>query len=414
MHQSRRPAKVVMSKTHLKFVIILGALAAFGPLAIDMYLPAFPAVAKFYNTNDGAVQATLAVYFAGLAIGQAFLGPLSDRMGRRIPLLGGIALFIAASLMAALAPNIETLALARFLQALGGCAGIVVSRAMVRDLFNERDSAQVYSMLMLVMGVAPILAPMAGGFIVAHSDWHLIFVILAIYGALCFVAVAWGLGETLPAHKHVKDGLAPIIRAYLALFRDVPFMAFSLANACISASMFAYITGSPFVFIELHGFTPSEFAILFGINACGIIGASQVNAWLLRRLPPHLSGRFILRVAITAHLIASTVLILATIFLPSAFWLLAVPVFLVVMCYGFVGANAVAAAMSRAGARVGAASALNGILQFVIAALAGGIVGALNDGTALPMAATIAFVSVAGFTSLAIARAATARETEAA
>ncbi|ABS62194.1 drug resistance transporter, Bcr/CflA subfamily [Parvibaculum lavamentivorans DS-1] len=377
--------------SRIGFVVILGALIAFAPLSIDMYLPAFPAIAAHFNTTAGAVQMTLAVFFIGLSVGQGVVGPITDRVGRLPPLLIGIGLYVGASIWAALAPDIESLTAARLFQALGGCAGIVVSRAMVRDLFDERGSAQVYSLLMLVMGLAPILAPMIGGFIILHHDWHMIFWVLAAFGLACVPAVIFGLGETLPRERRQHGGLRPVLGAYLALFADRPFMGFALANAFISAAMFAYITGSPFVFIELHGLDPSGYAMLFGANAAGLIFASQVNAFLLRRI----SGRLILKIAMGVHLAAVVALLGFTIFMPGAFYPLAACIFVAVGCLGFVGANATAAAMARADSHIGSASALTGILQFALAAVSGGLVGAFNDGTALPMALIIAGASIA-------------------
>lgn len=385
---------------HLRFILILGALTAFAPLAIDMYLPAFPAIAAHFGASAGAVQGTLAVYFIGMALGQSVLGPLSDRYGRLPPLLLGIAAFSLASVWAAHAPNIESLVAARFVQALGGCAGIVIARAMVRDLFAERESAQVYSLLMLVMGVAPILAPVVGGLLLIHFDWSFIFLLLGAFGVVCFVAVWRGLGETLPVSRRIGGGLVPVLRAYLALTKDRQFVAFTLANACISAAMFAYITGSPFVFIAFHKLSPEHYALIFGSNALGLIAASQLNAFLLRRV----SGRIILAVSVTAHLVAALALIGFALFIPDALLPLMTCLFVIVGSVGFVGSNAVAAAMSRAQNYIGAAAALNGVVQFAIAAGAGAIVGALNDGTPLPMAAVIAGLSIAGALSLLAAR----------
>jgi DHA1 family bicyclomycin/chloramphenicol resistance-like MFS transporter len=387
-------------RSHLRFILILGALTAFAPLAIDMYLPAFPAIATHFGTSAGAVQGTLAIYFIGMAIGQSVLGPLSDRYGRLPPLLLGIAAFSLASVWAARAPNIESLVAARFVQALGGCAGIVIARAMVRDLFEERESAQVYSLLMLVMGVAPILAPLVGGFLLTHFDWTFIFLILGAFGLVCFLAVWRGLGETLPAARRSGGGLVPVLRAYLALTRDRPFVAFTLANAFISAAMFAYITGSPFVFIDFHKLSPEHYAFVFGTNALGLIAASQLNAFLLRRV----SGRAILGVSIAAHLVAALGLLGFSLFSPEAILPLTVSLFVIVGSVGFVGANAIAAAMSRAQNYVGAAAALTGVVQFAIAAGAGAAIGALNDGTPLPMAAVIAGLSIAGTLSLLFSR----------
>src|SRR5690606_612563 len=208
----------------IRFVVILGSLIAFAPLSIDMYLPAFPAIADHFGVAPGAVQTTLAVFFVGLAVGQGILGPIMDRLGRLRPLIFGIAVYVAASLWAAIAADIESLTAARLLQALGGCAGIVASRAMVRDLFDERASAQVYSLLMLVMGLAPILAPMIGGFLIANYEWPVIFWVLAAFGLACAPAVIFGLGETLPKdERHSESGLKKVLRAYLALCMDRPF-----------------------------------------------------------------------------------------------------------------------------------------------------------------------------------------------
>ena len=391
----------------IRFVVILGSLIAFAPLSIDMYLPAFPAIADHFGVAPGAVQTTLAVFFVGLAVGQGILGPIMDRLGRLRPLIFGIAVYVAASLWAAIAADIESLTAARLLQALGGCAGIVASRAMVRDLFDERASAQVYSLLMLVMGLAPILAPMIGGFLIANYEWPVIFWVLAAFGLACIPAVLFGLGETLPREKrHRGGGLAEVGRAYLALCLDRPFIAFALANALVSSAMFAYITGSPFVFIELHGLAPASYAILFGVNAAGLIAASQVNAFLLRR---H-SSRAILKIAMGVHLAAALALLAFTLLLPQAFYPLVACIFIVVGSYGFVGANATAAAMARADVNAGSASALTGILQFAFAAVVGGLVGAFNDGSALPMAIVIACASIAG----TVARLASGEKAEAA
>lgn len=375
----------------IRFVVILGALIAFAPLSIDMYLPAFPAIADHFKVVPGAVQTTLAVFFVGLAVGQGILGPIMDRMGRLRPLLIGISVYVAASLWASFASSIEGLAVARLFQALGGCAGIVASRAMVRDLFDERASAQVYSLLMLVMGLAPILAPMIGGFLIANYEWPVIFWVLTAFGLACIPAVVFGLGETLPRERRQHGrGLAQVGWTYLALCRDRPFIAYALANALASCAMFAYITGSPFVFIDLHDLSPEAYAMLFGANAAGLIAAAQVNAFLLRRIP----GRTILKFAMTLHLAGALALLAFTLFMPEAFYPLVICIFFVVATYGFIGANATAAAMARADENAGSASALTGILQFAFAAIVGGLVGGFNDGTALPMAIVIAVASV--------------------
>ena len=385
---------------HLRLVLILGSLTAFAPLAIDMYLPDFPSIAADFGTNAGSVQATLAAYFIGMALGQSIIGPLADRYGRLPPLMIGILAFAAASAGVAYAPSIEWMTAMRFVQAFGGCAGIVISRAMVRDLFNENESAQIYSLLMLVMGAAPILAPLLGGFYVAHLDWSYIFLTMSGFAFLISIIVWRGLGETLPVNKRVKRNLVSVLRNYLALFGDRPYVAFTLANAFTSASMFAYITGSSFIFIRHFGLAPEQFAYVFGANAfCFIMGA-QVNARLLR----HFSGRRIMAVAMTVHLAGAFALLAVSHFAPTAIVPFTATLFVLLGCGGFIGANAVAAAMSRASNNVGAAAALNGVIQFGMAAGAGAMVGLLNNGSAIPMALVIVGLSLAGTAARLAAR----------
>ena len=375
-----------INRSHLRLVLILGSLTAFAPLAIDMYLPAFPSIAADFGTNAGSVQATLAAYFIGMALGQSIIGPLADRYGRLPPLMIGILAFAVAS--------------AGFVQAFGGCAGIVISRAMVRDLFNENESAQIYSLLMLVMGAAPILAPLLGGFYVAHLDWSYIFLTMSGFAFFISIVVWRGLGETLPVNRRVKRDFVSVLRNYLALCGDRPYVAFTLANAFISASMFAYITGSSFIFIRHFGLEPEQFAYVFGANAfCFILGA-QVNARLLRKF----SGRRIMEVAMYVHLSGAIALLAVSHFASDAVVPFTASLFVLLTCGGFIGANAVAAAMSRASNNVGAAAALNGVVQFGMAAGAGAMVGLLNNGTAIPMAVVILGLSVAGTTARLAAR----------
>lgn len=376
----------------LGLIVILGSLTAFAPLSIDMYLPAFPALETHFGASAGAVQGTLAAFFIGLAIGQSVHGPLSDRLGRRLPMVAGTLVYVAASIAAIFAPDIETLSVLRFIQALGGCAGIVIARAMVRDLFDERDSARVFSLLMLVMGLAPILAPMLGGQLLAIADWRWIFAVLAVFGAACLAAVLLALPETLPAESRQRGGIARILHAYGRLLADPVFMGFSLASGFLMAGMFAYITGSPFVFITLHGVSPQDYGLLFGLNALGLIATSQINLRLLRLY----SGRQILTVVMIAQALAAVTLAGVTLAGPAQLVLILVPLFVCIASLGFVSANAAAAAMSRAGANAGIASALIGVLQFALGALGGAFVGLFDDGTAAPMGCTIAGLSLTG------------------
>jgi len=362
--------------SYLRFVVILGALTAVTPLSIDTYLPAMPAMQRYFSSSSAEIGATLAVFFGGFALGQAIIGPLSDRYGRRLLMTLGIAVFILASIAAALAPDIESLIAARFLQALGGCAGVVVSRAMVRDLFDERTSAKAYSALILVMGVAPILGPLIGGQLITYFDWQAIFWLLAAFGAVCLLAMIFGVGETLPAERRSRGGLAGAMRGYRSLLQDRDFMALALASGFSISCMFAYITGSPFIFIELYGVSPQSYGLLFGANAIGLIGASQINTWLLSRF----SARGILAMAIRAQVFAACVLVLIAVLGIGGLPALLPPLFVVIACLGLVMPNAMAAAMARARDRAGAAAALLGVIQFSLAGAAGALVGAFHDG----------------------------------
>jgi len=365
-------------------VLILGALSAFGPLAIDFYLPAFPAMAQAFATDEKHVQATLAAYFLGLSIGQLAYGPVADRFGRRKPLLFGVALFTLASLACAYAPNLDTLIVARFVQALGGCAGMVLSRAIVSDKCDPVASAKVFSQLMLVMGLAPILAPMLGGVLVNLAGWQSIFLALSLFSAASLLAVSLGLPESLPANMP-RQPLSGALRQYLRLLTDRVFIGHALTGGIAIAGMFAYIAGSPFVFIKLYGVPAEHYGWLFGTNAAGFILVAQVNARLLAKRGP----AFLLVRAVWLYLAAGLVLLGVAALRPAQLWPLLVPLFVCIASLGCIIPNASACAMSGQGARAGSASALMGCLQFSVAAGAASLVGVLHDGSAVPMTLVI-------------------------
>lgn len=369
---------------NLRIVLILGALSAFGPLAIDFYLPAFPAMAHAFATDEKHVQTTLAAYFLGLSLGQLAYGPVADRFGRRKPLLFGIALFTLASLACAYAPNLDTLILARFVQALGGCAGMVLSRAIVSDKCDAVASAKVFSQLMLVMGLAPILAPMLGGVLVNLAGWQSIFLALSLFSAACLLAVSLGLPESLPADMP-RQPLSGALRQYLRLLGDRVFLGHALTGGVAIAGMFAYIAGSPFVFIKLYGVPAEHYGWLFGTNAAGFILMAQVNARLLAKRGP----AFLLARAVWMYLAAALVMLAVAALHPAQLWPLLLPLFVCIASLGCIIPNASACAMSGQGARAGSASALMGCLQFSVAAGAAALVGVLHDGSAVPMALVI-------------------------
>ncbi|MFK0086373.1 multidrug effflux MFS transporter [Pseudomonas sp. NPDC090755] len=369
---------------NLRTILILGALSAFGPLAIDFYLPGFPAMALAFGTDEKHIQTTLAAYFLGLSLGQLAYGPVADRFGRRIPLLVGVSLFTLASVACAFAPNLDALILARFVQALGGCAGMVLSRAIVSDKCDAVASAKVFSQLMLVMGLAPILAPMLGGVLVNLYGWQSIFIALTLFSALCTVAVAAGLPESLPATVP-RQPLSGALRQYGRLLKDRVFLGHALTGGIAIAGMFSYIAGSPFVFIKLYGVPPEHYGWLFGSNAAGFILVAQVNARLLAKRGP----AFLLVRTVWVYLAAGLSLLAISALHPAMLWPLLIPLFVCIASLGCIIPNASACAMNGQGARAGSASALLGCLQFSVAAGAAALVGVLHDGSAVPMALVI-------------------------
>ena len=392
------PAPALDARRRLRLTLLLGVLAALGPLSIDLYLPSFPTVARSLGTTVARVQLTLATYLAGLAVGQLAYGPLSDRFGRRPPLLAGLGLYLAAALACAAAPSLWVLAAARFVQALGGCAGMVVSRAVVRDHFDVRESARVYSSLLLVMGAAPILAPLVGGQVLALGGWRAIFLVLAAVAAALLVLIARGLPESLPPEARRREGPGETLRAFRNAFGHGAFVRLSLAGGAIQAAMFAYIAGSPFVVIELFGVRPSRFGLIFGANALGLVAASQVNRWLAHRI----GVRAALHRGIAIALLAYGALFVA-VRAGAGLPLLLPALFVGVSMYGLVVPNATAAAMAHFGAQAGSASAALGVLQAACGALASTAVSALADGTARPLA-TVTLVCAAAAAALVAPR----------
>ncbi|MBR0652382.1 Bcr/CflA family multidrug efflux MFS transporter [Roseomonas terrae] len=378
-----------------RLALILGALAGIGPFSIDMYLPALPALGASLNASPGAVQGTLAIYFLGLAFGQVLYGPLSDRHGRRAPLFVGLGLYTVAAIGCALAPDVESLTVARLFQALGGCAGMVIARAVVRDVTDERGAVRLMAQLMLVMGVAPIVAPMIGGALLPAFGWRGIFWLLVVYGAVMLGVLALFLPESLPPERRRREGVLGVMRTWYGLMRDRRFMGYALAGGFVIGGMFAYISGSPFVLMELHGVPASEYGFYFGANALGIMAMGQAIARLAQRMPP----ARLLPVVICVPPVAGLALLATTVSGIGGFPALVAALFCYVAMIGAVMPLTVALGMGPHGAVAGSASALMGTLQFGIGAAAGALLGLLQDGTAMPMALVIAGCGVAGWCS---------------
>lgn len=377
-------------KTEL--LLVLGALTAFAPLSIDMYLPAFPAMEAALGTSTDAIQRTLAAFFLGFALGQATYGPVTDRFGRKPPLYFGLSLYILASIGCALAPSAEVLTVLRFVQAVGACSGMVIARAMVRDLFDPKDAARAYSSLMLVTGLAPILAPVIGGIVLLWAGWTMIFWLLALYAVLALAAVHFRLPETHPADPSRPLAFSRAVADYGRIIIDRRYLGYAAGGGLGMAGMFAYIAGSPFVFIDLYGVRSQDYGWLFGLNALGFVIAAQVNG----RLLPSGSHELAMRVAMLVQSAAAVALVAAGVTGFGGLTGLFVPIFVYVGALGFIMPNAAALAMAPYGRNAGVASALLGTLQFSLAAVASALVGALHDGTAMPMVATIAAFGIAG------------------
>lgn len=380
-------------EAYYRLAVILGALTAMGPLAIDMYLPALPTIAREMATSIASVQVSLAMYFVGIACGQAFYGPLSDRWGRKRALYFGLILFSAASIGCALAGNVNALIALRFLQALGGCAPLVVPRAVVRDYFDQRGSVRMLSVLMLVMGLAPILAPLVGGQLLVNFGWRSVFWVLAAYGVFWLVIVTMFLPESLPAVRRRRQRATDVMAMYLGLLRDRTYIGYVLTGALIFAGLLAYISGSPFVFIELFHVPPEQYGLFFGVNAIGIIIASQVNRWLANRY----DARHIISAVLPVSVTAGAVLLVDAAMGFGGFPGILVPLFFYISSHGFIMPNTTALAMAPHGAVAGSASALLGTVQFVLGASAGALLGVFGNGTAVPLAAVIASCAALAF-----------------
>jgi MFS transporter, DHA1 family, multidrug resistance protein len=381
------------TERYYRLALILGALTAVGPLAIDMYLPSLPTIAREFASTPAAVQASLAAYYIGIAIGQALYGPLSDRVGRKPALYLGLSIFFIASLGCATATGVQMLIAFRFLQALGGCAPIVVPRAVVRDYFDQHGSVRMLSMLMLVMGLAPILAPLIGGQLLINFGWRSVFWVLATYSIALLTLVWTLLRESLPRERRRRQPIGVVLGIYARLARDRAYMGYALSGALIFAGLLAYIAGSPFVFIEIFHVPPQRFGLFFGTNALGIIAGSQINRWLAGRMDTRRIVRTMLIVAMTSGL----VMLFDAWSGFGGFPGILVPLFCFISSHGFVLPNTTALAMAPHGQVAGSASALLGTLQFVLGSASGSLVGAFANGTAVPLAAVVAGCGVTAF-----------------
>ncbi|HEX6779876.1 MAG TPA: Bcr/CflA family multidrug efflux MFS transporter [Ktedonobacterales bacterium] len=374
---------------NIRLVIILGALSMFGPLSIDMYLPSLPTLGHDLGASASQTQLTLSACLVGLALGQIIAGPISDTLGRRRPLCVGVAAYAAASLLCVIAPSVTVLILLRFIQGLAGAAGIVIARAIVRDLYSGIAVARFFSLLMVVNGLAPILAPIIGGQILRFTSWRGVFITLTIIGILLFLAAALGLSESLPAERRQRGGIRSTLLAFWRLLTDRAFVGYALACGLAFAAMFSYISGSPFVLQDMYGVSPQLFSIIFGINALGIMAAGQVNGQLVGRISP----QRLLAIGLTATA-SGGIALLAVIIGGIGLVGILPALFVVVSSIGIVMPNATTLALANYPRAAGSASALLGVLQFIVGAAAAPLVGVAGGNTAYPMGIVIAALGV--------------------
>jgi MFS transporter, DHA1 family, multidrug resistance protein len=383
-----------------RLVLLLGALVALAPLTTDMYLPALPAITSETHTSPAAVQLTLTAALAGLALGQLLAGPLSDVIGRRTPLLAGVAVHIVASVLCLLAPDLAVLDVLRVLQGVGAAAATVITMAVVRDLFEGAAAARVLSRLMLILGVSPILAPTLGGIVLAWSSWRGVFAVLAALSLVVVAAAAFALPETLPVGRRRTGGLASTCRDVGRLSHDRTFVGLILLTGLAMSTIFAFVSGSPFVFQKHFGLSEQEFGYAFGVGALGLVLATQLNVRLLRRRSP----AQVLVGSLAAAVVAGGLLLVCAATGAGGMAGTFVPLWLVLFTVGLTMPNAPALALSRHGEVAGTAAALLGAVQFGLGAVTAPLVGTIGTGPAA-MASVIALtLAVAAGILVAVVR----------
>jgi DHA1 family bicyclomycin/chloramphenicol resistance-like MFS transporter len=385
-------------KKRLGYAMVLGSLAALGPLCTDLYLPALPDLASELATTTATSQLSLTAGLLGLGAGQLIFGPLSDRLGRMRPLLFSLALLLAASIWCAVAPTIDQLIVARLLQGLAGAGGAVLSRAIARDLYNGHDLTKFFALLMLVNGLAPIVAPVVGGGLLSFLSWRGIFGALAIIAVLLFILSAGKLHETLPAQRRSHGGVAAMAKSLAALLHHRQFMGLCLTQGFILAGMFAYIGASPFVLQQIYHLSPQMFSLCFALNGVGLVFAAQIST----RLSLMWGELALVKIGLAIAAVASLLLVIAAAMHAPLIALL-IPLFFSVITIGIIGPNAGSLAMQSQGKNAGSASALLGVCMFALGAASVPLTG-LGGTSALSMAVTICgcfFIAIVIFVLLA-------------
>ncbi|WP_335932277.1 multidrug effflux MFS transporter [Streptomyces sp. PTD5-9] len=372
-------------RTGLLTTLVLGGLTALPPLSMDMYLPALPAVTQSLHAPAATVQLTLTACLTGMALGQVVVGPLSDRWGRRRPLLIGMAVYVLATLICVFAPTAELLIGFRLLQGLAGAAGIVIARAVVRDLYDGMEMARFFSTLMLISGVAPVVAPLIGGQVLRFTDWRGIFAVLAVVGLLLTLVVWKWLHETLPPADRHTGGFGDALRTMRGLLADRVFAGYMIAGSLAFATLFSYVSASPFVVQEIYGASPQTFSLLFGINSVGLVVVGQING---KVLVGRVSLDKALAFGLSVVVLAAAALLVMTSGIVGEVGLapIAAALFVLMSSMGLAMPNTNAQALMRTKHAAGSASALLGTSSFLVGAVASPLVGIAGEDTAVPMA----------------------------
>lgn len=368
----------------ISFIFILGCLSAFGPLTIDMYLPGLPLLSADLQTSASNAQLSLTACFIGMALGQVLIGPFSDIKGRKGPLVISLIVYSVASLLCIFTPSIWVFILLRLIQGLSGAAGIVIARASLRDVYSGPEMTKYFSMLMLVMGLAPILAPVLGGVILEYTSWRGIFGVLAGIGLFVFVYVLFGLNETLSKEMRKTGGLQEVFQTFGVLLRDRTFVGFALIQAFVMGALFAYLSASSFVLQEIYGLSPQAFSIVFAANSIGLIVATQVTG----RLAGKIKLVSMLKFGMSLSIISSVLLLIGTLLEASVVYI-SVLLFLALSCVGVINTTVFPLAMEKQGEHAGSASALLGLLPFINGALVAPLVGLGNAAISMAIVITV-------------------------
>jgi len=387
-------------KNKFYLILILGLLSAVGPFSIDMYLPAFPAIANGLHTTVAQVTLSLSSFFIGISAGQLLYGPLLERFGRKKPLYVGLCAYLIASVGCALATSVDALIVLRLLQALGGCVGMVASRAMVRDLFEVKDNAKIFSSLMLVVAVSPIIAPTLGGYVTAVLGWRFVFVMLIIIAIIILFGIYFLLPESKKPDLNFSLKPKPILNNFIGVIKHPQFYTYAFTGAIAASGLYAYIAGSPYVFMELFKVSEKQYGWIFALIAMGLIGSSQLNSVMLKNY----KSEQIIKVALFCQSITGITLFVITIFGWTELFSTIFLIFIFLCCQGFTFPNSSALSLAPFGHNAGSASALMGAIQMSIGACTSALMSMLQNHSALPMAGVMACCAIASFSVFTFGR----------